>query len=311
MGMNKIPPFLLLLIATILWGGNFVIGRAVANELPPFTLAFLRWCTACIVFLPLAWVPLKRDWLTIRKHFPAVLFMSFTGVASFNTLVYIALHHTTSINASLMNTSTPILIYILSFIFLKERLTRNQMIGTVISLIGVLFIISKGSLASLLQFSFNLGDIIMLVAVICWSAYSLLVKHFSGKLPGNATFLVSIFIGIIMLFPFFIYEVTNPAVHIIWSVTSISSILYTGIFASIVAFICWNTGVIRLGANKAGIYLNFIPVFAALFAVLFIGESLKVFQAAGGILVILGVFLTSREKICNTRQKLNLSQQIK
>ncbi|MFS0574661.1 DMT family transporter [Sporosarcina sp. 179-K 3D1 HS] len=293
--MNKVPPFVLLVFATILWGGNFVIGRGISSELPPFTLSFLRWCTAFLLFLPIAWVPLKRDWRQMKEHWPTVVFMSITGVASFNTLIYVALHYTTSINASLMNTSTPIIIYILSFFFLKEKLTRNQLIGTFISLLGVLFIISKGSFESLLQFSFNQGDLIVIIAVICWAVYSLLVKQYSMRLPGSPTFLVSIFLGMIMLLPFFLYETANPDIVITWSLHSIAAILYTGIFASIVAFVCWNTGVIRLGANKAGIYLNFIPVFATVFAVLFIGESLQLFQVIGGLFVILGVFLTTRE----------------
>ena len=131
--MNRIPPVVLLIIATILWGGNFVIGRAVANDLPPFTLAFFRWCVALIVFLPIIYTALKREWPQIKKHWAIVLVLGFTGVASFNTLVYIALHYTTSINASLMNMLTPVIIYILSFFFLKEKLNRNQIIGTVIS----------------------------------------------------------------------------------------------------------------------------------------------------------------------------------
>lgn len=292
--MNRVPPFVLLVFATILWGGNFVIGRGISNELPPYTLSFLRWCTAFLVFLPIAWVPLKREWQQMKTHWRTVLFMSITGVASFNTLIYVALHYTTSINASLMNTSTPIIIYILSFIFLKEKLTRNQLIGTFISLLGVLFIISKGSFESLMQFSFNRGDLIVIIAVICWAIYSLLVKQYSMRLPGGPTFLVSIFIGILLLLPFYLYETINPDIVITWSWNSIGAILYTGIFASIVAFVCWNTGVVRLGANKAGIYLNFIPVFATVFAVLFIGESLQVFQVIGGLFVILGVFLTTR-----------------
>lgn len=292
--MNKIPPYILLVFATVLWGGNFVIGRAASSDLQPFTFAFLRWCLAFIIFLPIAWKPLKREWRQIRKHLPLVVFMAFTGVASFNTLIYLALHYTTSINASLMNSSTPIIIYILSFIFLKERFTKNQLFGSIISLIGVLFIISKGSLEILLEFSFNIGDLIAIVAVICWAIYSLMVKHSATKLPGSPTFLVTIGIGIIMLLPFFIYESLNPTIGITWSFTSIFAILYTGIFASIVAFICWNTGVIRLGANKAGVYLNFIPVFATLLAVLFIGESLQIFQIIGGLFVILGVVLTTR-----------------
>lgn len=292
--MHRFPPFLLLLFATTLWGGNFVIGRAVANDISPFTLAFYRWCTALLVFLPIAWTSLKRDWPIIRKHLRIVFIMSLTGVASFNTLIYVALHHTTSINASLMNSTTPIFIYILSLFFLKERLNRFQLLGTILSLAGVMFIISKGSLQSILAFSFNMGDVIVLIAIVCWAIYSILVKQFSPILPGGSTFLVSIIMGIIMLFPFYVYESLQPGMETNWSITSISAILYTGIFASIVAFICWNTGVIRLGANKAGIYLNFIPVFATIFAVSFIGEALELFQVFGGALVILGVFLSTK-----------------
>lgn len=293
--MNKVPPIALLLVATILWGGNFVYGRAVADQLPPFTFAFLRWCLAFVIFLPIVWTPLKKEWKQILKYWPIVLAMSLTGIVGFTALLYLALHYTTSINASLVNTSTPILIYIISFIFLKERLSKNQRLGTLISLVGLFFIISKGSLETLLHFSFNRGDILVVAAVICWSFYSFLVKQYAEKLPGHATFLVSIFMGIIILFPFFIYETLNPAIKVIWTAKSIFAIFYTGIFASIVAFISWNTGVVKIGANKAGIYLNLIPVFATFFAVLFIGESIEPFQVIGGVFAVFGVYLTSRK----------------
>lgn len=293
--MNKVPPMVLLLVATILWGGNFVYGRAVADQLPPFTFAFLRWCLAFVIFLPIVWTPLKKEWKQILKYWPIVLAMSLTGIVGFTALLYLALHYTTSINASLVNTSTPILIYIISFIFLKERLSKNQRLGTLISLVGLFFIISKGSLETLLHFSFNRGDILVVAAVICWSFYSFLVKQYAEKLPGHTTFLVSIFMGIIILFPFFIYETLNPTIKVIWTAKSIFAIFYTGIFASIVAFISWNTGVVKLGANKAGIYLNLIPVFATFFAVLFIGESIEPFQVIGGVFAVFGVYLTSRK----------------
>lgn len=301
--MNRIPPVVLLLIATILWGGNFVIGRAVANDLPPFTLAFLRWCVALIVFLPITYKALKRDFSQIKKHWLIVLFLGFTGVASFNTLVYIALHYTTSINASLMNMLTPVFIYILSFIFLKEKLNRNQFIGTVISFIGVITIISNGSIRALQHLSFNKGDLIVIIAVILWSIYSLLVKQYASELPGQSTFLISIVIGIIMLLPFYIHENMSASLVIHWTATSIFAVLYTGILASIIAFLAWNTGVVRLGANRAGIYLNFIPVFASIFAVLFIGEKIVLSQIIGGLLVVAGVYWTGR-KIKNTLHEL-------
>ena len=292
----KFPPQALLVFATLLWGGNFVIGRAVAGDIPPITLAFLRWIVAFIIFFPIAYSRTKKEWPMLIKHFGAVLILALTGVATFNTLVYIGLHYTTSINASLMNSSTPIIIYILSFIFLKERLTKFQLFGTLLSLAGVLFIISGGSMESLLAFSFNKGDLIVLVAVICWSVYSLLIKKYAGKLPGYSTFLVTIALGALMLLPFTGYELLTTSQAITWGASTIGAIFYVGIIASIVAFLSWNTGVVALGANKAGIYLNFIPVFATIFAVLFLDEQLLMAQIIGGIAVIAGVFITTIKK---------------
>ena len=291
----KFPPQLLLVLATLLWGGNFVIGRAVAGDIPPITLAFLRWCVAFIVFLPIAYSRVKREWHMIKANWPAVIVMAITGVACFNTLVYIGVYYTTSINASLMNSSTPIIIYILSFIFLKERLSKFQLIGTALSLAGVAFILSKGSLETLLSFSFNKGDLIVLIAVFCWGVYSLLVKQYAGRLPGYSTFLVTIALGVMMLLPFTIYELMTTSVEIVWSPSTIGAILYVGIIASIVAFLSWNNGVVALGANKASIYLNFIPLFATIFAVLFLDEDLLLAQLIGGLAVICGVLLANKK----------------
>ncbi len=291
----KIPPQLLLILATILWGGNFVIGRAVAGDIPPVTLSFLRWCVAFAVFLPFVYQRMRREWPMIRANWPAVICMALTGVVGFAALVYIGLHYTTSINASLMNSSTPIIIYILSFIFLKERLSRFQVAGTALSLIGVLFIITGGSLESLLAFSFNKGDLIVLVAVFCWGVYSLLVKQFAGRLPGYSTFLVTIALGIIMLLPFTIYELAASSAAIDWSPGIFGAILYVGIAASIVAFLSWNRGVVAIGPNRASIYLNFIPLFAAIFAVLFLGEEVVIAQLIGGLAVVGGVLLSNKK----------------
>ncbi|MER2107831.1 MAG: DMT family transporter [Solibacillus sp.] len=289
----KFPPQALLILATLLWGGNFVIGRAVTGDIPPITLAFLRWCVAFIVFLPIAYPYIKKDWPKLKAHLPIVCILALTGVACFNTLVYIGVYYTTSINASLMNSSTPIIIYILSFIFLKERLSSYQIFGTLLSLVGVLFIISGGSLTTLFAFSFNKGDLIVLFAVFCWAIYSLLIKQYAGRLPGYSTFLSTIAIGAVMLIPFTVYELATTDISIHWSASTFGAILYVGIIASIIAFLSWNAGVVALGANRASIYLNFIPVFAAIFAILFLGEQLQLAQLIGGAAVVSGVILSS------------------
>jgi drug/metabolite transporter (DMT)-like permease len=301
--LNKRNPYFLLVLATILWGGNFVIGRAITDSMPPFTLSLLRWCTALIIFLPFAWPHLKKEHAQLKKNWHILILMSITGIAGFNSLLYLALHYTTSINASLVNTSTPIVIYILSFFILREQLNRNQMIGTVLSLAGLFFILSKGSLAVLVNFSFNFGDFIVLAAVVCWSIYSILIKRYTGILPGYSTFLVCIAVGILVLLPFAFYETFILNIPIVWSNSSVFTILYTGVFASIVAFISWNTAVVRVGANKAGIFLNLIPVFAVIFAVLFIGEKIMWFQLAGGLSVIAGVYLSARSIPLEKKEK--------
>jgi len=212
----KIPPYVLLILATLLWGGNFVIGRAVSGDIPPLTLAFLRWCVAFVIFFPIAYRQLKYEWPMLKENWFIVIILSLTGVAAFNTLVYIGLHYTTSINASLMNSSTPIMIYILSFIFLKEKLSKFQLIGTILSLSGVAFIITGGSLTRIVDFTFNKGDLIVIVAVFCWSVYSLLIKQYATRLPGQSTFLATIGLGVIVLFSFYLSETMSSTISIQW-----------------------------------------------------------------------------------------------
>ena len=288
------PPQVLLILATILWGGNFVIGRSVTGEIPPITLAFLRWCLAFIVFLPIVYKQVKRDLPIFRENWKIILVLGFTGVATYNTLVYIGVYYTTSINASLMNSLTSILIYILSFIFLKVTVSKNQVIGTIISILGVLFILSRGELSNILSLTFNKGDLIVLIAVLSWSVYTLLVNKYSSVLPGFSTFLVSIAVGAVILFPISMIELATTTTPVTWSGHTIFAILYVGIFASIVAFLSWNRGVVKIGANRASIYLNFIPVFATIFATVFLGEQLQLAQIIGGLAVIGGVIFGDR-----------------
>lgn len=291
----NIPSQLLLVLATILWGGNFVIGRAVSDDIPPMTLAFLRWAIALIVFYPLVAKKVKTDWPKLKENYRAVILMAITGVAAFNTLVYIGVHYTTSINASLMNSTTPIMIYILSFIFLKERLNWQQILGTAISMIGVVFILTAGSVEQLLAMHFNKGDLIVLVAILCWAIYSIVVKRNAGKLPGDTTFFATIVLGFILLAPFAGYEliITNTSIN--WSISTFLAILYVGTFASIIAFLSWNKGVVAIGANRASIFLNFIPLFATIFAIIFLDETPVITQIIGGIAIIIGVLIANKK----------------
>ena len=295
MNTTKVLPYALLVIAAMIWGGNFVIGRAISDEVPPLTLAFLRWAVAVAIFLPFTYKEIIANKHIIKKSWKSLFLMGLTGVAAFNTLVYIGLHYTTSINASLINTITPLIIIVLSYFLLKEQIIYNQLLGLVLSISGVLLVLSHGSLDILLALSFNIGDLIVFVAVISWGVYSIIIKYNSGQIPLYTSLAVSMIIGMFVLLPFSFWELFIAEQNIVWSAFSISSILYIGIFASIVAFLSWNKAVSLIGPGKAGIFLSLIPIFTTIFAVTLIGEALHWHQIAGGVLAVAGIYLSTRK----------------
>ena len=296
MTTHKALPYVLLIIATMIWGGNFVIGRAISDQVPPLTLAFLRWVVAVAIFLPLAWKEIIANKQEIKKHWKALLLMALTGIAAFNTLVYVGLHYTTSINASLLNTVTPLIIIVLSYFILKESLVYNQLLGLVLSITGVFLIISQGSLNILLTLSFNIGDLIIFVAVILWGVYSIIIKYNSGRIPLYTSLAIPMVIGMFILLPFSLWELFIANQEVVWSVSSIAAIIYVGVFASIVAFLSWSKAVSLIGPGKAGIFLSLIPVFTTIFAIAFIGETLTWYQILGGVLAITGIYLSTRKE---------------
>ncbi|WP_019241638.1 MULTISPECIES: DMT family transporter [Bacillus] len=294
--MNKNYPYVLLVVANIFWGGNFVLGSIGKEYFPPFTFAFLRWLIAFLVLTPFLFQAFLRDRQVLWNHKWIILLMSATGVAGYNTLIYISLHWTTSINAAVINPITPIFIAILSIIILSEKITRSQVLGIIFSIIGVLFTISRGSLDNITSFTFNKGDLLVLIAVLIWALYSIYVKKYANILPTYTSFYITTFIGLIMLAPFFLYEMARSTQHIIWNPTSISIIFYVGFFAAVIAFLCWNNGVAKVGAAKAGIYLNLLPIFAAILAPLLTDEVIRWYQIVGGVIVIFSVIISSRTK---------------
>jgi len=286
--------YVLLILANMIWGGNFVIGRIAADYFPPVTFSLLRWTIAFVVLTPFMYKKLQADWRILWSHKWILLLLTGTGIAGYNTIVYFALHFTTSINAAVVNSTTPLFIAIFSIFLLKERLTSIQIAAIGISIIGVVFILSQGSLDILKTLSFNIGDLFVVIAVICWSLYSIIIKKYSTVLPTHTTLYVTSFMGVLILIPLSLLELSQPDVHVLFTASSISILFYVGILASIVAFLSWNTGVPKVGPAKAGIFLNLLPVFAAIFSTMFTNESLLWYQLVGGLIVISAVLLSSK-----------------
>lgn len=295
-------PYLLLILANMIWGGNFVIGRVAADYFPPLTFSLLRWLLAFLVLSLFMRNRLKTEWKNLWNYKWILLLLSVTGIAGYNTIIYFSLHYTTSINAAVVNSTTPLFIAIFSVFVLKEKLNPYQGAGIIVSIIGVTFILSKGTLQSLQSFSFNKGDLFVLVAVIFWAIYSVVIKKYAAVLPTLPTLYITSFVGVLLLLPLSLLELNQSNQSVLFNSFSVFIILYVGILASIIAFLSWNTGVSKIGASKSGVFLNMLPVFATIFATVFTDENLFWYQIVGGLIVVSGVILSSKKSNRNYKE---------
>lgn len=281
----------LMLVTSLLWGGNFVVAKTLVAHASPMTLTLVRWLIAVIVLLPLVWWKEKRL-VPAKAALVPLCLMGITGVALFNIFQFLALERTTSTNAGLISTMNTMSIALFSFAFLKEKINGLQLLAMVLSLIGVFLVLSKGDWQLLWHFQLNTGDLWMVAAVCVWGLYSVCSKWaMQTTSPLMATLYAGLF-GVLILVPFTITDFTFSEIDS----SFILSLLYTGVISTVVCMVFWNIGVQQLGATTSGIFLNFNPIFTALLAFLFIGEQLSWLQGIGGIIVILGCYLFTHFK---------------
>ena len=288
-------PYLLLIGAALFWGGNAVAGKLLADSLPPVTISFTRLGIGVLIMSPVILKLLKYERAALKENFKLLLFLAVTGIIGFNLLIYWALHYTTAINATLLNSTSPLFIFLLSALLIGEKMEMKYWVSMTISIIGVLFVITQGSFERLLALQFNIGDLIMVLAVISWAFYSINIKKISGKLPSLAIFGFTLAIGFMLMLPAVVIELSIVPVNKV-NLADFSALLYIGIFPSICSFLMWNRAVTIIGPSKASISLNLIPVFGAVAAFFFLGEVIAIPQIIGGCLVFIGVFITSFTK---------------
>jgi len=281
--------------ATALWSGNFIVARGLSESIPPISLAFWRWVVAVIVFLPFALKPLIAEWDILKANLPYLSITSVLGITIFNTLIYLAGHTTTAINLSLISITFPVFIVILSRIFFCELITANKGVGIIIVATGVIVLITKGAPSTLLQLSFAIGDVWMLAAAIIFAIYSILIKHKPEQLSIWAFQLSTFILGLIFLFPFFIWEyATAPPVA--FDTQTVGSILYVGVFASLSAFVLWNKAIVAVGPSKAGMIYYTLPLFSGLLAYLFLQEDISMIHFYSALLIVSGILTANYEK---------------
>lgn len=280
--------------ATAIWSGNFIIARGLNESIPPISLAFWRWVVAVVVFLPFALKSIITEWDILKKNIVYLSVTSLLGITTFNTLIYFAAHTTSAINLSLISITFPVFIVILSRIFFHELITVNKGIGIILVATGVVLLITRGTLARLLNISFAIGDVWMLAAAITFAVYSILLKRRPAQLSIWAFQLSTFILGLIFLFPFFIWEyTTTPSVEV--DMKTISAILYVGIFASLSAFILWNKAIVAVGPSKAGMIYYTLPLFSGFLAYLFLKEGISMVHFYSALLIVSGILVANYE----------------
>ncbi|MEP6747529.1 MAG: DMT family transporter [Bacteroidota bacterium] len=284
----------LVMMTVIIWSGNYVVAKGISKQLPAVSLAFYRWSLASICIMPFAIKKFVGERQIILANKSYIFWTAVTGVTIFNTFIYLGGHYTSAINLALIGTvSAPIFVTILSAFFLKEFIGLFRITGMVICFIGVLFLISQGSLQKLANFHFGKGDVMVLFSAFSFAIYSILVKKKPAAI-SPVVFLFTIFtLGTLVLFPFYIYETVNALVPVHWNGNMIATIFYLGIGNSIIGFFGWNAAIEKLGSTATALFANLIPVFSTIEAVLFLHEQFSFIHLISGVLVIGGVIIAN------------------
>ncbi|WP_234028488.1 DMT family transporter [Lentibacillus sp. Marseille-P4043] len=282
-----------MIFVVIFYAGNILIGKAI-NELPPFTIAFFRLLVAFVVLLPIGFRSAWKNRAKFLEYKKPFLMMTLTGITFFNTFIYGALQFTTSSSVSVLESVVPAMTVVLSAVILKERLRTIQWGGVVLSLIGAVWVVMDGKILQLTAIDWNVGDIIMIGAIVSWAIYSILVKQYMHLFPSYGAILVMTGISVIVLCPIVLIEWAILGLPSFDSSNFIIGLLYLGIFPSFIALVFYNRAVDVLGASQASIFLNFLPVATMIGAYIWLDEVIAVTQIIGALAVICGVIITTQ-----------------
>lgn len=302
-GRNRSFYFVLLLVP-LFWGGAFGAGKHVVMEIPPYTTAAIRYGIASLCLA--VWLSAVRgwDWRLMKQRWLGLLLLSLLGIVAYNCFFYVGLQYTTATNGALISATHPVFTAIMASIFLGEVWSIWLAWGTLLSLAGVLLVISGGSWESLRSFSFNPGDLWLFCSVASWVTYGIVGKIVMKGIPPLLVTTVTTIVGTMPLFALVWWEGGWPSLSQL-SGQIFVELLYMGVFASVIAMVLWNEGISRIGASKTSAYMNLVPINAMWIAALFYGESIHWAQLVGMFLVIAGVILTSRSPQRQSRPQTN------
>ena len=289
--------YILLVLTTIFWSGNFIVGKAATiYEIPPFSLNFFRWLFAGIILLPFTFkeIFLKKNY--IKKNIGLFIILGITSITVFNSIVYYSLYFTQVITGVLMISTIPVWIILISSLLKIEKTNLYQIIGILLSLIGVLAIVTKSDLKVIKSLEFNKGDLSIIIAMFSWAIFSTLLKKKKLEVSQITLLQVVIIFGLIFLTPIYIIELLLGN-YIILDKPFFLTLAYVVIFPGLLSFLFWIKGISVIGANRSGIFLHLMPIFGSVFAIIIFKEKIMFYHLIGAIFIIFGIRISNIKKI--------------
>ena len=287
--------YILLILTTLFWSGNFIVGKAASTYgIPPFSLNFYRWLFAGLILLPFTFkeILLKKQY--ILKNIGFFIILGITSITIFNSTVYYSLYYMQVISGVLMISTIPVWIMFISSILGIEKTNKYQIFGVILSLLGVLFIITKSDLNLIKNLAFNRGDLIMATGMFAWALYSALLKKKKYEISQITLLEVVIITGLFFLIPIYILE-TKFGNQIIIGKPFILTLSYVVIFPGLAAFFFWIKGIAIIAANRAGVFLHLMPVFGSVMAIILFDEKFMIYHLLGAIFIIAGITLSNKK----------------
>jgi drug/metabolite transporter (DMT)-like permease len=285
-------PYLILTITALFWAGNAVAGKFAVGHVSPFLLTTLRWLLALLFLLPFAIGPVRRDWPVIRRNLPFLAFCGAVGFTLFNNLLYLALNYTTAINAAIVQASMPLVVFVLNFAIFHIRSTALQIVGFVLTLLGVALTATHGNLFNLAQTQINIGDLFMLVAVVAYGIYSVALAR-RPQMHWISFIAIPSLMALLTSIPFTLWEASAGRL-VLPDAQGWTVVFYTAIFPAILSQVFWVRGLEIIGSNRGGVFINLVPIFAAGLAVVLLGEEFHLYHAIALVLVTAGVWMSQQ-----------------
>ena len=292
---KKYTAYIFLVLAAFCWSGNFIVGKfATLFEIPPLTLNVLRWISVWFILLPFTYKEIYNNLPIIKKNWLVISFMGVITISTFNSVVYYALNFTQVINAVLVLAAIPAATIVLSSLIKIEKTNIFQLIGLFLSIIGIGSIISSGDIQKIISLNFNKGDLWMLVCVLTWSLYSTLLKKNKFKFSQFSLIQLMVSAGLLFLIPQFFYE-KHIGLELNFNKAFFLILFYVVVFPAIAAYYCWQKGIEIIGPNRSTMFIQLMPLFSAVMAIIIFKEKFELYHFIGASFILTGIYLSNRK----------------